>query len=358
MVPETVLFLVPFLLTRALATAMDAVELFLRAKRGAPVSTTNAFMEVSLLLLHAIAQTYVVFVFFTACASFRVACGVAIVQLNAFLTRFELWGDDTQLSRNDFAEDDPVSTAGNAGNSDVGDPESTQGWDDISIPIDVTLSGSSGVRGARVVHAEHERLRFFLKRMGKRFRFFLAATVALAFFETFLLALQHVQIPTTKNAAGTVPVLVRIMTSVVLSPDAVSILTRITCVVLNVRAAAIVTHRLQKVAGFASRRHADLTLEENSSLGFDPESGLSQNADLTTHTNPLRTTPHTNTWQTTTSSQNFVCRAAVLGVFRDQPLRVSVYGFTWDRDFFRGLHMVVFTTGLFVVTRALVVRGG
>jgi hypothetical protein len=33
---------------------------------------------------------------------------------------------------------------------------------------------------------------------------------------------------------------------------------------------------------------------------------------------------------------------------------VSVYGFAWDREFFRGLHMVVFATALFVVTRALV----
>ena len=96
------------------------------------------------------------------------------------------------------------------------------------------------------------------------------------------------------------------------------------CVALNVRAAAIVTHRLQRVAGFASRRHAEITAAEARLEASSRRAAA------------------------------FRARDAALGFLRDQPLRVSVYGFAWDREFFRGLHMVVFATALFVVTRALV----
>jgi hypothetical protein len=107
-----------------------------------------------------------------------------------------------------------------------------------------------------------------------------------------------------------------------LDPRTLGTVARVSCVALNVRAAALVTHRLQRVAGFASRRHAEITAAE---------------------TRPDRE-----------AAAAFRARDAALGVLRDQPLRVSVYGFAWDREFFRGLHMVVFATALFVVTRALV----
>jgi hypothetical protein len=42
-----------------------------------------------------------------------------------------------------------------------------------------------------------------------------------------------------------------------------------------------------------------------------------------------------------------------LGVLRDAPLGVRVFGFACDRDLFRGLHMVAFATAIFIATRAL-----
>jgi hypothetical protein len=46
-------------------------------------------------------------------------------------------------------------------------------------------------------------------------------------------------------------------------------------------------------------------------------------------------------------------RGAALGVLRDAPLGVRVFGFACDRDLFRGLHMVAFATAIFIATRAL-----
>ena len=310
--PETFLFFLPFVLVRVLVTAWEVSRVVRTFEKSKRFQGQHLFAEVSLTLLTAVSQTYTVLVFLTACAFFRVACGVAMGHLNQFLSRFEKWGVDTACD---------VSV-------DV-----SSGDDDVSIiSRNDTSTNLAGVRGAGVMHTENEQLRYFLKNVSRRFRFFLAITAVLVFFETFTVALRMVR--TDKQR------ILRFfsLSSLRSSPmDSVSFLCRVLCVVLNVRAAAIVTHRLQKVTGFASKRHADVTLEE--SMGIHSMGNESEDTEDTTR-------------------RNFNSRSAVLGSFRDQPLRISVYGFTWDRDFFRGLHMIGFTTGLFIVTRALVVRGG
>jgi hypothetical protein len=175
------------------------------------------------------------------------------------------------------------------------------------------------------VVAEHDRLRTFLKRVGKRFRLFLLVTLTSAFAEIALAALGAARSDRLQRPGAAAPRLAAsVFLEACLDPRTLGTVARVSCVALNVRAAALVTHRLQRVAGFASRRHAEITAAE---------------------TRP--SAEHR-------AAAAFRARDAALGVFRDQPLRVSVYGFAWDREFFRGLHMVVFATALFVVTRALV----
>ena len=106
---------------------------------------------------------------------------------------------------------------------------------------------------------------------------------------------------------------------------------------LNVRAATLITHRMQRVVGFASRRHAELAAAE-AARGDDPgpgpgpgPGGGGDDADR---------------------SRRFAPRRGV-GALRDAPLGVRVFGFACDRDLFRGLHMVAFATAIFIATRAL-----
>ena len=82
--------------------------------------------------------------------------------------------------------------------------------------------------------------------------------------------------------------------------------------------AVLVTHRTQRVAGFAARRHA-----ERATRGV--ESGR--------------------------VDRGFRARDAALGLLREQPLGLRVYGFACDRDFL-GLHMVAVAVAVFVVTGA------
>lgn len=305
--PELMLFLVPFAAASVATAARDAARANL-GDAGASAAAAAAFAA-------AVSETYQAAVFFAACASFRLACGIAMFRLNAFLTRFDDWGRPTRA----------VETGDASPSARLGSSSTSR---DFSLDADSADSAAEAsedpVRGEGfAVCVEHDRLRSFLKRVGKRFRLFLLVTLTSAFAEIALASLRAARSERRRRAGAATPRrAASFFLEALLDPRTLGTVARVSCVALNVRAAALVTHRLQRVAGFASRRHAEITAAE---------------------TRPDRE-----------AAAAFRARDAALGVLRDQPLRVSVYGFAWDREFFRGLHMVVFATALFVVTRALV----
>jgi len=306
--PELMLFLVPFAAASVATAARDAARANL-GDAGASAAAAAAFAA-------AVSETYQAAVFFAACASFRLACGIAMFRLNAFLTRFDDWGRPARA----------VETGDASPSARLGSSSTSR---DFSLDADSADSAAAEasedpVRGEGfAVCVEHDRLRSFLKRVGKRFRLFLLVTLTSAFAEIALASLRAARSERRRRAGAATPRrAASFFLEALLDPRTLGTDARVSCVALNVRAAALVTHRLQRVAGFASRRHAEITAAE---------------------TRPDRE-----------AAAAFRARDAALGVLRDQPLRVSVYGFAWDREFFRGLHMVVFATALFVVTRALV----
>ena len=306
--PEWTLFLVPFAAARVASAARDAARANLSGARA-----NGAFAAA---FAAAISETYQAAVFFAACASFRLACGTAMFRLTAFLTRFDDWGRPGCA-----AETGDASPSERLGSSSTAARE-------CSLDADSAAAEASedSVRG-EVFEAvlEHERLRSFLKRIGKRFRLFLLVTLTSAFAETALASLRAARSERHRREVAATPRrAASFFLEACLDPRTLGTVARVSCVALNVRAAAIVTHRLQRVAGFASRRHAEITAAEARLEASSRRAAA------------------------------FRARDAALGFLRDQPLRVSVYGFAWDREFFRGLHMVVFATALFVVTRALV----
>ena len=302
--PELMLFLVPFAAASVATAARDAA----RANLGDAGASAAAAAFAA-----AVSETYQAAVFFAACASFRLACGIAMFRLNAFLTRFDDWGRPARA----------VETGDASPSARLGSSSTSR---DFSLDADSAAAEASEdpVRGEGfAVCVEHDRLRSFLKRVGKRFRLFLLVTLTSAFAEIALASLRAARSERRRRAGAVTPRrAASFFLEALLDPRTLGTVARVSCVALNVRAAALVTHRLQRVAGFASRRHAEITAAE---------------------TRPDRE-----------AAAAFRARDAALGVLRDQPLRVSVYGFAWDREFFRGLHMVVFATALFVVTRALV----
>ena len=304
--PELMLFLVPFAAASVATAARDAARANLGDSGASAAAAFAAFAA-------AVSETYQAAVFFAACASFRLACGIAMFRLNAFLTRFDDWGRPARA----------VETGDASPSARLGSSSTSR---DFSLDADSADSAAAEASEDPVhgegfaVCVEHDRLRSFLKRVGKRFRLFLLVTLTSAFAEIALASLRAARSERRRRAGAATPR--RAAWIWILDPRTLGTVARVSCVALNVRAAALVTHRLQRVAGFASRRHAEITAAE---------------------TRPDRE-----------AAAAFRARDAALGVLRDQPLRVSVYGFAWDREFFRGLHMVVFATALFVVTRALV----
>jgi hypothetical protein len=304
--PELMLFLVPFAAASVATAARDAARANLGDSGASAAAAAAAFAA-------AVSETYQAAVFFAACASFRLACGIAMFRLNAFLTRFDDWGRPARA----------VETGDASPSARLGSSSTSR---DFSLDADSAAAEASEdpVRGEGfAVCVEHDRLRSFLKRVGKRFRLFLLVTLTSAFAEIALASLRAARSERRRRAGAATPRrAASFFLEALLDPRTLGTVARVSCVALNVRAAALVTHRLQRVAGFASRRHAESTAAETR---LDREAAAA-----------------------------FRARDAALGVLRDQPLRVSVYGFAWDREFFRGLHMVVFATALFVVTRALV----
>jgi hypothetical protein len=105
--PELTLFLVPFAAARVASAARDAA----RAILGDAGASSAVFSSVASVAA-AVSETYQAAVFFAACASFRLACGMALFRLNAFLTRFEDWGRPARAAETGDAS--PVARRGSS----------------------------------------------------------------------------------------------------------------------------------------------------------------------------------------------------------------------------------------------------
>ena len=210
-----------------------------------------------------------------------------LFRLNAFLTLFDGWEEEEEEEEED---DDARRGEGEDG--------------------DGTRRPSRLLRRAsRTVVKEHARLRETTRRVAHRHRAFLACATTVVFLDVAVLA----------YAAGRA--LVRPETAARFDRGAaVGVLARFLGVAQCARAAVLVTHRTQRVAGFAARRHAERAARNVESGRVD---------------------------------RGFPARDAALGLLREQPLGLRVYGFSCDRDFFRGLHMVAVAVAIFVITRAL-----
>ena len=162
--------------------------------------------------------------FLVASASYRLACALLLLRLEAFLTLFETLGDARNNSWND----------------------------------------RSAAYAAAATLEEHARLHDLSRRLSHRHRLFLVLTALLAFAETARSAYDGAAaclgVPGSGMRGATV--------AIVASGAAL----RAVSAGLNVRAATLITHRMQRVVGFASRRHAELAAAEAAAAarGDDP----------------------------------------------------------------------------------------
>ena len=288
---ETGMFLAPFFAVRVAVAAWHLCSpcppwhLTVRS-----VSRSSFTAALALEAVSVASETYRAAVFLVASASYRLACALLLLRLEAFLTLFETLGDARNNSWND----------------------------------------RSAAYAAAATLEEHARLHDLSRRLSHRHRLFLVLTALLAFAETARSAYDGAAaclgVPGSGMRGATV--------AIVASGAAL----RAVSAGLNVRAATLITHRMQRVVGFASRRHAELAAAE-AARGDDPGPGPGPGPG--------------GAAGTTRIDRARFARGAALGVLRDAPLGVRVFGFACDRDLFRGLHMVAFATAIFIATRAL-----
>lgn len=288
---ETGMFLAPFFAVRVAVAAWHLCSpcppwhLTVRS-----VSRSSFTAALALEAVSVASETYRAAVFLVASASYRLACALLLLRLEAFLTLFETLGDARNNSWND----------------------------------------RSAAYAAAATLEEHARLHDLSRRLSHRHRLFLVLTALLAFAETARSAYDGAAaclgVPGSGMRGATV--------AIVASGAAL----RAVSAGLNVRAATLITHRMQRVVGFASRRHAELAAAA-AARGDDPGPGPGPGPG--------------GAAGTTRIDRARFARGAALGVLRDAPLGVRVFGFACDRDLFRGLHMVAFATAIFIATRAL-----
>lgn len=291
-VPETAAPVVAFVVARALVdetcvrTARRALRFRFRFRfrfpsGGFASDAARAFLVVA-------SETHQTATFFAACAAFRLACAMLLFRLNAFLTLFDGWDEEEENEEEE--EDDARRGEGEDGDGTGRPPRVLR-------------------RASRTVVKEHARLRETTRRVAHRHRAFLACATTVIFLDVAVMA----------YAAGRS--WVRPETAARFDRGAaVGVLARFLGAAQCARAAVLVTHRTQRVAGFAARRHAERAARNVESGRVD---------------------------------RGFPARDAALGLLREQPLGLRVYGFSCDRDFFRGLHMVAVAVAIFVITRAL-----
>ena len=312
-VPETTKPVAAFVVARAIVddTCVRTARSAFRSFRGVSWFECDGF-DVARAFLAVASETHQTATFFVACAAFRLACAMLLFRLNAFLTLFDGWDEEEDEGDGDGNARGGASGDARGGASGAGDGASfAGGCSRVASMSSRPMSSRPHPRDGmwRRVVKEHARFRETTRRVAHRHRAFLACATTVVFFDVAVLA----------YAAGRA--WVRPETAARFERGAaVGVLARFLGAAQCARAAVLVTHRTQRVAGFAARRHAERAAR-------DVESGR--------------------------VDRGFRARDAALGLLREQPLGLRVYGFACDRDFFRGLHMVAVAVAIFVVTRAL-----
>ena len=304
-----------------------------------------------------VSESYMAAVFLTTCVLFRLTCALVLLKLNAFLVMMRgTDDDDDDEAAAPAATDDDVDDDDDDADSlrSTGAPRRER--DETSRATTTTTTAAATATTTtrsnhRAVMSEHLNLRFVLNALGKRFRLFLVLTLLLTLIETVVslyeLVLDFAVAAKRSSGGGGVSGVIAVLARADLLLNNALHLAGIG---MNVRAATLITHRLQRVVGHFSQQHAAYTMldsDDDDDDGGDDEGGGGGDDDVE---NSRRRRRRSSARRRVDA---FIERDAVLGHFRDRPLGISIYGFFVDRYTIRTLDGVVFGSVIFIVSRAL-----
>ena len=191
---------------------------------------------------------------------------------------------------------------------------------------------------------EHAALRALVRRIAHSYRMFLVVTTLACLGECFAASLYAVSVhgrhgdgdadvPSDVSSDVSSDVDRRDLKLALRSavPSALRLLTHAWGTALNLRAATLATHRMQKSGSYLSERHARITAQ------------LCAASDSRVHERVVHER----------AVEAFAARHAAVGSFRDNKLGISVFGFVLDREFLRTFHAALVALALFVAARAL-----
>ena len=201
---------------------------------------------------------------------------------------------------------------------------------------------------------EHAALRALVRRIAHSFRMFLVVTTLACLVECFAASLYAVSVH-GRHVDGDADVSsdvssyvssdgdpTRALRSAV--PSALRLLTHAWGTALNLRAATLATHRMQKTGSYLSERHAKITAAQlcaASNRAAIPNSVPNSVHERVEHERAV---------------EAFAARHAAVGSFRDNRIGFSVFGFVLDREFLRTFHAALVALALFVAARALTAK--
>ena len=171
------------------------------------------------------------------CALFRVACALTLLRLNSLFVMIQNLG----VEHGDGGEDD----------DDDDDDDDVDNEEDDVDDVDRSDVGA--------IVEEHAALRALVRRMAHSFRMFLVVTTLACLGECFAASLYAVSVHADVLSDGDRRDLTRALGSAV--PSALRLLTHAWGTALNLRAATLATHRMQKTGSYLSERHARITAQ-------------------------------------------------------------------------------------------------
>ncbi len=297
------MLLAPYAFARIASAAAAARSLFVRGesnlKGSSPISR---FWSLGRFAADVGSDVFAAASYALTCALFRVACALTLLRLNSLFVMIQNLGgehDDAEAEDDDDDVDNEEDDDDDVDRSDVG-----------------------------AIVEEHAALRALVRRMAHSFRMFLVVTTLACLGECFAASLYAVSVHAAVSSDGDRRDLTRALRSAV--PSALRLLLHAWGTALNLRAATLATHRMQKTGSYLSERHARITAQLCAS---DPRVH-----ERVVHDRAV---------------EAFAARHAAVGSFRDNGLGISVFGFVLDREFLRTFHAALVALVLFVAARAL-----
>ena len=298
------MLLAPYAFARIATAAAAARSLFVRGEstlKGCS-SPISRFWSLGRFAADVGSDVFAAASYALTCALFRVACALTLLRLNSLFVMIQNLGvehADAEAEDDDAEVDNEEDEEDDVDRSDVG-----------------------------AIVEEHAALRALVRRMAHSFRMFLVVTTLACLGECFAASLYAVSVHADVLSDGDRRDLTRALGSAV--PSALRLLLHAWGTALNLRAATLATHRMQKTGSYLSERHARITAQLCAS---DPR----------VHERVV----HERTVEA------FAARHAAVGSFRDNGLGISVFGFVLDREFLRTFHAALVALVLFVAARAL-----